>query len=137
MHIGSGVDYAVFIAVTRQNVGDGELLGVRDGDSGSDGEDIYGSGCGGKGCVSGREDICAAAARVVARVTPLEGCLARLVTRGWRGEVSDMKTAAYASILRPLTLSNALSLPLSCRRRPFRTVAPVGADLKKHVSEPL
>ena len=90
---------------------------MRDGDSGSDGEDIYGSGCGGKGCVSGREDICAAAARVVARVTPLEGCLARLVTRGWRGEGSDMKTAAYASILRPLgastmspmlfTLSNA------------------------------
>ena len=78
---------------------------MRDGDSGSDGEDIYGSGCGGKGCVSGREDICAAAARVVARVTPLEGCLARLVTRGRRGEGGNLTTAAYASILRLLGAS--------------------------------
>ena len=56
MRISSGVYYAVFNAVTLQNVGGGGLLGVRDGGSGSDGEDIYGSG-GGKGCVCGREDV--------------------------------------------------------------------------------
>ena len=50
--ISSGVDYAV----TLQNVGGGGLLGMRDGGSGSNGEDIYGSGSG-KGCVSGREDV--------------------------------------------------------------------------------
>ena len=52
MHISSGVDYAV----TVQNVGGGGLLGMRDGGSGSGGDDIYGSG-GMKGCVSGREDV--------------------------------------------------------------------------------
>ena len=41
----------------------------------------------------------------VARVTPLEGCLACLVTRGWRGEGGDLTTAAYASILRLLGAS--------------------------------
>ena len=35
-----------------------QLLGVRDGGSGSDGKEIIGSGGVGKGCVSGREDIC-------------------------------------------------------------------------------
>ena len=55
VRISIGVDYAVFIAVTLQNVGSGWLLSMRDGGSGSDGEDIYGSGDG-KGCVSSRED---------------------------------------------------------------------------------
>ena len=52
VHISGGVDYAV----TVQNVGGGGLLGMRDGGSGSGGDDIYGSG-GMKGCVSGREDV--------------------------------------------------------------------------------
>ena len=49
--LGEGKDYAFFIAVTLQNVGGSGLLGVRDSGSGSDGEDIHGSG-GGKGCLS-------------------------------------------------------------------------------------
>ena len=56
MRISSGLGYAALIAVTLQNVGGGGLLGMRDGGSGRDREDIYGSG-GGKGCVSGREDV--------------------------------------------------------------------------------
>merc|ERR1712049_30205 len=52
VHISSGVDYAV----TVQNVGGGGLLGMRDGGSGSGGDDIYGRG-GMKGCVSRREDV--------------------------------------------------------------------------------
>ena len=35
----------------------GGCLGVRDGGSGRDGEDIYGSGGAGKGCGSGREGV--------------------------------------------------------------------------------
>ena len=57
VRISSDVDYAVFIAIALQNVGVGGLLGVREGDSGRDGEDIYGSG-GGKGCISIREEVC-------------------------------------------------------------------------------
>ena len=56
VRISSGVDYAVFIAVMQQKVAGGGLLGVKDGSSTNNGEDIYGSG-GGKGCVSGREDV--------------------------------------------------------------------------------
>ena len=56
MRISSGVGYGVFIAVNLQAFGGGGLLGVREGGSRRDGEDIYGSG-GGKGCVSGREDV--------------------------------------------------------------------------------
>ena len=44
VRISSGVDYAIML----QNVGSSGLLGVRDGSSGSDGEDIHGSS-GGKG----------------------------------------------------------------------------------------
>ena len=54
--ISSGVDFAIFIAVTLQNVGGSGLLGVRDSGSASDGEDIYGSS-GGKGCIISREDV--------------------------------------------------------------------------------
>ena len=56
MRISSGVGYAVFIAVTLQNVGGGGLLSVRDGGSGREGEGIYGSGAG-KGSVSRREGV--------------------------------------------------------------------------------
>ena len=54
-HNSSGVDYAVFIAITLQNIGGGvRLHGVRVVGSGSDGEDIYGSG---KGYISGSEHV--------------------------------------------------------------------------------
>ena len=43
-------------AITVQDVGGSVLLGMRDGGSGSNGDDIFGSD-GGKGFVSSREDV--------------------------------------------------------------------------------
>ena len=62
VRMSSGNEYTVFFDVTLQNVGCGGLLGLRNGSSGSNGEDIYGSS-GGKECISGREDICGCGGR--------------------------------------------------------------------------
>ena len=62
---------------------------MRDGGSGSDGEDMYGSGRGRGASAVGKMSVEEAAASVtsavVARFTPLESRLARLVKQGWRG----------------------------------------------------
>ena len=74
--------------------GGGRLRGMRDGGSGSDREDIYGSGFG-KGCTSGRETLVAVLASAVL------AALASAVL------ASEVLAAALASLVGRAGLANS------------------------------
>ena len=95
VHISGGVYYAV----TVQNVGGGGLLGMRDGGSGSGGDDIYGSG-GMKGCVSGREDVGGGGVGGGGGRGDVSGGSSRYTTRG---SLSTLWTDTVRETLRPLS----------------------------------
>ena len=77
--------------------GGGRLRGMRDGGSGSDREDIYGSGCG-KGCTSGRETLVAVLASAV---------LAALASAVLAALASEVLAAALASLVGRAGLANS------------------------------